>query len=316
MFGLLASLAAGQPGVAVNDVFDRPNTTNLGPNWFEGSGDGFIESNRLKCDSPNASWCSYTGFKNPYATTVVSIDFAATASGSKIGVALGFTPSTWGGIEVSLNDNTGSTMLDRIYFNGAINAGNWPTNPTGASVHYNLTTPMASGTLKVWITNNGNTVVAEVTNAATGIKEPLYTASGINSFLFPPTGLDVAVSYARGGACDDFQAWSGQPDGPIYTFTSPHPNEKASFLLTDAKPLSLVGLVVSAGAAPVATPWGTLGLAAPIQLLALVQADATGRAEVALTPLPASLFFGGTIYNQAFDYGIPKLSNWFAVTFQ
>jgi hypothetical protein len=318
VFGFLAPLAAGQPGVAMNDLFDRPNSTNLGPNWFEGEGDGIIENERLICYSPNASWCYHTGFQSSYDTTVVSMDFESAGSGAKIGVAFGFNPVTWGGIEVFLQDNNWmipDQKVDRIFFNAAINAGNWPTNPTGGSLWYDLSVPMAAGTLKVWTTNNGDTVVAEVTDAATGRKEPLYTASGIRSFLIPINAPLVAVSYARGGACTTVQAWSGQPAGPNYTFTRPRPGEKATFLVTEARPQGAVALAISASPAAVPTPWGTFGLGAPVLTLAVLPTDANGRAMVTLAPLASNLFTGATLYNQAFDYLTPKLSNSFGATF-
>jgi hypothetical protein len=167
----------------------------------------------------------------------------------------------------------------------------------------------------VWTTNNGDTVVAEVTDAATGRKEPLYTASGIRSFTIPINAPLVAVSYARGGACGTFQAWSGQPEGPNYTVTHPRPGEKATFLVTDARPQGAVALAISASPAAIPTVWGTFGLGNPTLTLAVLPTDANGRAMVTLAPLASNLFTGVTLYNQAFDYLIPKLSNSFGAAF-
>jgi len=305
---LLAPCAVSQ--VAVNDLFDRPNSTNLGMDWIEQDGDAAIQSNRLQGNSPFFfGWSMNTVYAAPFATTVVRARWSMNGGGGdRISLIAGADPS-FGGIEVRIGDNTGNGLADRVWFNAAINAGTWFTG----SVFFNLTTPLVSGTATLWFTNGGDVAHVEILNPTTQTTET-FSAGGILSSPFAPTGTAVAVGYFGNAWCDDFQAWTGAPLGLAYTATPMRVNHPTAFLVTRATPQSSVVMAYSlVGAGPIPTPLGNVGLDLPIFFLPPLLTDAFGRAALVGPAVPANLM-GLTVHTQVIDLGVPALSNFFSLT--
>jgi hypothetical protein len=77
-------------------------------------------------------------------------------------------------------------------------------------------------------------------------------------------------------------AGAGSPTGPACTFTTARSGHPAAFLVTGAAPgngnVALGFSVIATN--PVPTPFGTLGLGAPIEIPFYLNPDATGRAEL------------------------------------
>ncbi len=301
-----ASLSAQ---VAVNDLFDRANSTNLGPDWTEQDGDGQIVSNRLQGNSPFAlGWCTHNVFAANYASTVVRLNWSMNGGGGdRISLIAGVDPNTWQGIEVRIADNNGDGTADRLFFNAAVNAGNWYTSPSFA----NLTTPLVAGVATMWFTNAGNTVNIELFDPATQTAQT-YSASGI--LALPPTGTRVGIGYFGNGTVDDFQAWTGVPSAPAFTMTTPRTAGAVALLVTGAAPSATVVLAYSGtGNAPFPTSVGNVYLSLPIEILATLNADLTGRLAVPLGTLPPGLT-GVVVHTQAFDATALALTNHFTVT--
>lgn len=309
----LLSLTLGLPAqVAVNDVFDRAGGTQLGPDWSEIDGDAVINMNRLEGNSPfTFGWSAHTVFAAPYASTVVRADWSMNGGGGdRISLIAGVDPVTWQGIEVRIADNDGNGTADRVFFNAAVNAGNW----YGGSTFAILTNQIVAGRATLWFSNGGDTANLEIFDPATGGVE-VVSAGGI--LQNPPTGTAVGLGYFGNGWADDFRAFTGSSTTPCYTLTPPRVGFPASFLLTEATPSSAVILAFSTvGAGPLPTPIGTVALSLPIEILSQsLPTDASGRLEIALPPLPGFLL-GTTLHNQAVDVSSMTLSNGFTVTVQ
>lgn len=100
----------------------------------------------------------------------------------------------------------------------------------------------------------------------------------------------------------------GAGGGPFYSITNLVAGQVATFSVTGATPFGPVAFVYSlTGAGPTNTPFGTVALSAPIQLMTSVVADATGTATFPPT-VPANAA-GRTLYTQALDINSTLLSN-------
>ncbi len=302
----LSSVASAQ--TAVNDLFNRANSTNLGPDWSEQNSDGQIVSNRLQGNSPfDLGWAIHTRYNAPYASTVVKADWSMNGGGGdRVSVVIG-ADVNWGGIEIRIGDNNGDGTADRIFFNAAINAGNWPGGPGFA----NLATPIITGTVTVWFTNGGNTVNVAIGNPATNTVET-FTNGGVLGFA--PTGTGVAVGYFGNGWIDNFRAYTGSPAGPDLSLTPPRQNTTPTLLVGDAVPNGSVLIAFSlTGAGPQPTPLGNVYLTDPIYILGTLPTDGQGRGSVPIGPLTSALV-GVTFTTQAVDLTSFALSNYVTST--
>jgi len=308
---VVGSMASAQ--VAVNDVFNRADSSDLGPDWVQVSSGASVRGNQLVANTSLYGWARHTAFDAPYASTVVRFHWSMSGSpaGDSWSLIVGAPKSTWGGIEVKIGDNQGyDDKADRILFYSSPNGGNWP----GGGNVYNLAQPMASGTMTVWFTANGDTVNVELVDDATGAVETT-SASGILSFPFSITGRSVGIGYFGDGACDDFRAWTGTPAGPVFTLTTPRSGLPASFLVTDASPSMPVETFVSlAGNGPLPTPFGLLRLSVPFYSIGSLVTDGAGRAEMPLAFVPP--FPGVNLYLQAIDVGSLTFTNAFVAPIQ
>lgn len=306
LFLVLAAMPAAAQ-VATNDLFDRPNSGNLGVDWVEQDGDSKIVNNKLEANSPfGFGWCSHTAFQAGYADVVVRASWSMNGlGGDSISMISGADASSWSGTEVRVADNDGDGAADRIFFNAAVNAGAWHT-PTS---FVNMTTPMTSGEITTWYTNSGDTINVALRDPVT-LATQVYSASGI--LANPPIGGSVGIGYFGNGRIDDFRAWVGTPATPVYTLTTPRSGAPTTMLVTDALPFALIAVAYSVNASgPVFTPFGVLGLASPIEIFLEAFADASGRLELVFPPLGP--FTGALLHTQALDALAPALTNYFMI---
>src|SRR5262245_59828539 len=198
LFVVLAAVPATAQ-VAVNDLFNRANSGSLGIDWTEQDGDSKITNNQLQANSPfGFGWCSHNSFAANYASVVIRASWAMNGlGGDSISMITGVDPMSWAGVEVRIADNNGDGLADRIFFNAAVNAGAW----YNSSSFVNMTTPMASGEVTTWFSNNGDTVNVALRDPVTQAVQT-YSASGI--LANPPTGTHVGIGYFGNGFVDDF----------------------------------------------------------------------------------------------------------------
>lgn len=201
LFLVLAQAATAQ---SVSDDFNRPNSTNMGPDWSEQNGDMKIEANHgVGGFAFSNNWMYHTGFSQTYDQTIASVTFHHNNKTSgAVGLVLGLDPNTWGGLAVKLQDNDGDMLFDRLFFEAAINAGAWFNNPT--PIIYDLPTQLAQGRMTL-STLDADTALCEIFDA-TGQLVGSYQAAGITGGSFPPVGDRVAIWAFNTPSYDDFNA--------------------------------------------------------------------------------------------------------------
>lgn len=212
---LLTSSALAAPALAqaiVFDDFNRPNSTNLGPNWSETNGDFVIDANQARGNVTfaNDTWMVHTGFTKPYDQTKARMNFARYPNDNLFaaGLVLGANTNTWSGVAVLVQDNNLDGLFDRIFFNAAVNAGAWFSQPT--PIFYDLPQSIAAGQLTVWIQDGGDRAVARVEDE-NGNLLGTYGASGIVGTPFAPTGFRAGVWVRSRSRVDDFFALEHRP---------------------------------------------------------------------------------------------------------
>src|SRR5690349_10151245 len=106
---LVAAAAPCFAQVAVCDLFDRPNSNLLGPDWIEQDSDAKIANNRLEANANfSFGWCSHTAYSAGYANTVVRAKWSTNGGGGDaISLIAGVDTVSWSGIEVRIADNDG-----------------------------------------------------------------------------------------------------------------------------------------------------------------------------------------------------------------
>ena len=246
-------------------------------------------------------------FSAGYANTVVRANWAMNGlGGDRISLIAGVNTTNWNGIEVRIADNDGNGTADRIFFNAAVNAGAWYSSPS----FVNIATPMVSGEATMWFSNNGDTVNISLRDLVTSAVQT-YSASGI--LAAPPTGTKVGIGYFGDGNVDDFRAWVGSPTAPVFSMNTPRVGAQATMLITDMMQSAFYAIGYStAGAGPIFTPYGVVGLSDPIEILFQGQTDPAGRVELPLGVVPS--IAGFTVHLQAIDTSAPALTNYFTVT--
>ena len=308
---LLASLLCAAPAAAqsASDDFNRPNSTNLGPDWVEVmfQGEFEIENNQLKSANQfGFGWMHHATMTGNYADSTCSMDFVVNGfGGDSFSLVAGLDPNTWGGVEVKLQDNDGDGLVDRLFFNAAINAGNW----NGSPLNHDLLTPLAAGRMTLSFTNNGDTAVVDIEDLNGNVET--FTGSGINSFQFPITGTNFGIASFGDSWMDNWSASVG-PQGPSISLLGSCGTVGSGVAGTGMTPNGLMGLAwsqsqgqfVIGGAACVGT---TVDLVNP-RPIAVVSADASGNALVAPgAGIPAAGC--GVVFVQALDIGTCTASN-------
>jgi len=304
---LLATSALAQ---SASDDFNRADGPTLGPDWVVDDGSFSIHSNRAMCNNPwSFGFVHHATLTGPYADSWQSVDFDITGfGGDSISLIAGLNPATWSAIEVRLQDNNGDGLFDRLFFNAAVNAGNW----NGSSLFYDLATPTASGTMTLGFTNAGDIALVEITNSGGGTEN--FQGSGILSFTYPPSGSNFGV----GGMGDShFDNWSCQigPIVPTYSANNLIAGQQATLEVNNLTQgdTVLIGYSLT-GAGPTNTPFGLVDMSMPIAQLPTIFADASGVASFALMiPLNAA---GVTVYSQAAVVNLGTLTNSIAPTVQ
>jgi len=307
---LLTSAATAQ--VAINDTFDRPDSGNLGVDWIKVENNAVIQGGALIGKTSNFGWALNTVYDAPYPSTVAKAHFSVSGPVGVFGLIIGarIDKFFWEGVEARLCDCDGDGRMESLLFNSAPNAGGW----FGSNPYHTLAAPMAAGTMKMWFSDNGDTLHVELRDASTGNVES-FSDSGILSSPFVPTGRGVGISYYSNAYVDDFQAWTGEATDVPFTLTPPRVGLPASYLVTGATANSVVGLFISlTGAGPLPTPVGLLQLSLPVYSLAALPTDAAGRAELPIGAIPP--FPGLPLYLQAIDAGTLTLTNGFVATIQ
>ncbi|MHC4941979.1 MAG: hypothetical protein ACYTG7_03065 [Planctomycetota bacterium] len=189
---LMAPLAMAQN--MASDDFNRPDGTNMGPDWAEMEGNTVIESNQGKGSSGPwmLGWMYHTNFEGHYADSIQSVEFFANQGSENVRLMSGLNPNTWGCVSVKIQDNDMDGSFDRVFFESAINAGNWGN--LGVPVWYDLADQTNEGKMTLYFDNDGDRAVCEIENTASG-KTETFTAEGILTFPYPIDGSNFGIGH-------------------------------------------------------------------------------------------------------------------------
>jgi len=292
---------------SATDDFNRPDSGSMGTDWLEQQGDFKIESNQ--CRSNNAfgfGWMNHTTFTAPYTDSYQEVSFLISGfGGDSVSLISGLDPNSWQGIETKLQDNDGDGLFDRLFFNAAINAGNW----NGSSLWYDLATPIASGRMRLHFDNAGDRAVVTISSV---VGTEVFNGDGILAMPWGPyTGQNFGLASFGDSFIDNWEA-GVVPSGPVYTVSNLVVGQVATFEVSGATAGGnvLVGYSTT-GAGPTNTAFGMVAMSAPIHKLTGMTANAVGVATYQAT-VPASAS-GKTLYTQAVDIGSATLSNPLAI---
>jgi len=214
MFAPATSTSSGPLSLALSwsDDFNRPNSSDLGPDWLLQSGSFTIDTNRVSVVGSGNQWTQHATASQAYDAAPVGVDFFAALAPQVQYVALVMgAGASLDNIFVKVQDNTSDGLFDRVFFYRGINGGSWA--PT---YFYDLTTPTASGRMTCSFTNGGDTVVAEIDNDFDGVPEDVFSVSGILS-----VGMTLGTSYGLGAFNQPFlDNWSvgSTPPPPVITY--------------------------------------------------------------------------------------------------
>jgi len=273
----LVALLAATPLAAqsASDDFNRPNGTNMGPDWVEANGDFEILANQGHSKNPfSFGFMHHATLTGNYADSVQSVSFSGTPGGDTLSLLAGLDPATWGAVEARLQDWDGDGTFDRVIMYSAVNAGTWG----GSNVVHFLNPSLASGTMTLSFSNAGDTAVVDLDDGAGNVQS--FTASGINSFAFPITGQNFGI----GGYDATFDDWSASlgPGGPVLAVQGTCGQAGSAVTLSGASSGTAVALVYGFSSGSFAIPAaagacvGTLLDVASPTLALTGQADASG----------------------------------------
>lgn len=237
LFAQGVALAAPQ-NCSWSDDFNRPNASTLGPDWSPMNGNFGISSNRGYGIATQHGIAVHATAAATYSDVVNTIDFLPLLQPPPlhyVGLAIGFAPS-WASIFVKIQDNNGDGLYDRVFFWSGVNAGNSWNTPS----NMDLATPTASGRMKVYFTNNGDTANADIDRDFDGNFDEHFELSGILAANLP-LGSELAIVTYGSPAFDNWCAINGTPPPATYCTSS----------------------TTSSGCAPVMGASGTPSIAAP-----------------------------------------------------
>ncbi len=296
-------LAAPLASQSASDDFNRANSGTLGPDWSVVEGSFSIESNQAKKNNPwSFGFVYHTGLAGDYALSSQVVEFGA--GGGNISLIAGLDPNTWSAVEARLQDNDGDGAMDRLFFNSAVNAGNW----NGSTLWYDLASPTATGTMKLSFLNDGDIALVEITNAGGGSES--FQAGGILASSFPPAGDRLAVGGFGTGTFDNWSA-SIQP----YSIANLAAGQTATMQLAGMQPGETAIFAYSrTGPGPTLTPYGWVDMSLPIRTVGggIAGADGVARFDVFVPAIASGL----TIYSQALNVRTTELSNSVAMVVQ
>ena len=303
----LALCTAPLAAQSASDDFNRPNGTNMGPDWVEANGDFEILANQGHSKNPfSFGFMYHATLTGNYADSVQSVDFSGTPGGDTLSLIAGLDPATWGAIEARLQDWDGNGAYDRVLMYSAVNAGTWG----GSNVVHFLTTELATGTMTLSFTNSGDTAVIDLDDGLGNVQS--FSSSGINSFAFPITGQNFGI----GGYDATFDNWSGSlgPLGPALAVSGTCGQAGSAVVMSGANPGTAVALVYGFTAGSFAIPpaagacLGTLlGMNAPtLALIGIADAGGAYSFQQGGRIPPAAC---GTVLVQALDVATCTPSN-------
>jgi hypothetical protein len=182
------------------DDFNRPDSTNMGPDWTEMDGDLVITDNHGKGNlSSGWSYMLHNSADENYADAVMEIDLLTPSgsSGPHVSLIMGVTPGSVSWLYTKIQDNDDDGFYDRLFFYSYANGTPWGSDP-----FQTLTNPIQTGHVTMYVTNSGDTLNVDIDEDFNGTVDQHYENTGILSLL--PLGTGFGIGTWAMGAFDNW----------------------------------------------------------------------------------------------------------------
>lgn len=295
------SPSQGSPGSSLlplwTDDFNRPDSTNMGPDWTEVQGDEVILSNHGQGNLITGwSYMLHNFAAQSPASAVMEIDLLPPSgtSGPHVALIAGAATGSVLWFYTKIQDNNSDGTYDRIYFYSNGNGGSWGTN---ASVP--LTTPIATGRVYMYFTNAGDTLHVDIDTDFNGVVDQSYANTG--ALAVTVAGTSFGIGTWAMGSYDNWRVNDSLP-ATVQTYGAGCPGTGGTAPAIGATGLPQIGNVgfaitvqnglptsiglVAAGSAAASIPFGACTvLVAPPWVTAAVALDVAGAGSAPL-PIP------------------------------
>lgn len=176
---LLGGVAAGQ-----GDNFNRPDGTNMGPNWNEVTGDWRIE-NEMARSQPSAftDLMTFNGYNStqPYVEAeVYYLGSARVTYAALVSRYLNLSNNLF----IKVQDNNSSGDFERVFFYYGNNGGPW-AGMTGGNYYVDVT-PFVKA--RIWTVVSGTDITLNIDRDMNGVPEDILTRGN-----FPTANLGDVV---------------------------------------------------------------------------------------------------------------------------
>jgi hypothetical protein len=194
------------------DSFDRPDSSDMGPNWTEFTGELIIEAMWARGDLDwGFSYMLHNSASIPHELAVMSLDLlplpADGPPGAHVGLICGAEPQHMFWIYVKIQDNDGDGQYDRLFF---YNHGN--SMPWGVFT-IEMYTPIDAAHVTIYFSDDGDTLFVELDSDFDGVVDQAYQTSGAVAAYANGTAFGVAA-FAR-GIFDNWKVCGRDPSPPV-----------------------------------------------------------------------------------------------------
>lgn len=292
------SVGGGSIGASVTtgsttgfDNFNRPDGP-LGTDWSTGAGGAFeIRGEQFANVGSGNGWALYNGATSLYDQAVIEFTLAPNPTSLAYGAAI---------IGAGGTDNT----FTKIQGSGSYtNVGFYHGNGSSMSGYggYFTITPVTGGRVRVYVTDAGDTMNADIDEDLDGVFEYHYESSGlISSGLAAQLGEGLGLgAYATVSRVDDFSANGAGPE-PVLQVTDIIPGQYMTIDISNLNEGSQALLLLSSiGPGPTMTPYGEFAVSLPWRRTPLFP-EVEGVVNFTSTLPPGSI--GVTFYMQAAEW--------------
>ena len=214
LLGTLPLSAIPGHAQAFADDFNRPNSTDMGPDWSEVSGDMVIAGNQGAGNLLPTGWSKmiHTAAGANYDQAVARITMVSSVGSSGPHVALVFGDGGLRNIYTKIQDNNSDGLFDRLFWYSNDNGTSW-----GNSSSITLSPPFASARVEMYVTNAGDTMNVDIDDNLDGVVDQHYENTGLLAFA-DQLGQGFGIGTWAGAIYDDWeielppQGLSGTPE--------------------------------------------------------------------------------------------------------
>jgi hypothetical protein len=183
-FAVAALALVSSAAVAQGDDFNRPNSTNMGPNWTEVAGDWRIENNRARSQpAPATDLMIFNPWTSPAPYVEAEVYYEGSARVTYAALVCLYANLS-NNLFVKVQDNNANGDFERVFFYYGNNGSAWP-GMTGGPYYVDVT-PFTQA--RIWTVVSGNNITLNIDRDMNGVPEDVLTRGG-----FPTGSLGVGV---------------------------------------------------------------------------------------------------------------------------